>query len=110
MLNFLSTIGVILLLHAAYSCLHYRMLLLDVGEDSAERLTQKAPWDVWVEVGLALVLVWMGELTRSGSALYPVSNNTATVAQAPRKTFMAPPYRTRDFDIYTHLQRANKVT
>jgi Membrane magnesium transporter len=93
MLPLLSAIGVLVLLHSAYSCLHYRMLLLEL---ESETVSRKAPLDVWIEIGIALVLVLTGELTRSGSALYPVRQKGAA-----RRPLAAPLYKTRDFDIYT---------
>ena len=100
------TIGGILLCHAAYSCLHYRELLRDLedaGYDN-EGPTAIPPADVWAEVAAGFFIILASELTRSGSSLRPVSTRGA--AATKMTPLAAPPYRSRDFDIYTTRARA----
>lgn len=93
-------IGSVLVLHAAYSCLHYRELFTDL-EESGQILTEgfvaspSLPVDVVMELIFAFGLILCAELTRKGSGLQPVTSQTRT------KSLMAPCYVSRDFDIYT---------
>lgn len=94
-------IGSVLVLHAAYSCLHYRELVTDL-EESGQMLTEtpasstsSLPLDVVVELIIAFGLILCAELTRKGSGLQPVTSQMRT------KPLMAPSYVSRDFDIYT---------
>jgi hypothetical protein len=88
--------GSLLIVHAAYSCLHYRSLLTDLIE-SGQLLEihdhPLPPADVWMEAILGFGIVFLGELIRPGSSLHPVTGR--------KQPLVAPAYRTRDFDIYT---------
>jgi len=118
MSRLLTATGILLLLHAAYSLQHYRSLLQDLEESatgvssdvvldvlllesSSAGIYHRIPVDVWVEMGLAFVLLLFSELTRTGSSLQPVSNKGG----APQKPMMAAPFVTRDFDIYSSRGR-----
>mmetsp|Transcript_6780 Transcript_6780/g.14154 ORF Transcript_6780/g.14154 Transcript_6780/m.14154 type:complete len:113 (-) Transcript_6780:92-430(-) len=105
--QFLLFLGIVLILHSAYSCLHYRELLRDLEESGLgeEEQEQHAlpPVDVWVEVLTGALVVLFSELVRSGSSLQPV---TAKGGGQKLKPMVAPAYRTRDFDIYTSRARA----
>lgn len=100
-------VGGLLLCHAAYSCLHYRELLRDL-QDAGYEVSAAAPlppWDVWCEIIAGFFILLGCELTRSGSALRPVSTRGALGSKkfAP---LVAPAYRSRDFDIYTARAKA----
>src|SRR3569623_1690436 len=95
----LFSLGCILLLHAAYSCLHYRELLQELEESSVHEIPESAVehllMDVIVEVVVGFLSLLLSELIRPGSALRPINS--------PHQTLMAPPYRSRDFDFYATL-------
>jgi len=100
----LSVVGTLLLIHAAYSCLHYRSLLQELEDSLVEDATATAhqipPVDVYIEVAVGFVVLLTAELIRSGSSLQPVQSGTA--AAAKKRPLMAPGFRSRDFDIYSH--------
>jgi len=105
--SLLLSTGVLLFLHAAYSCLHYQELLLGLEESGLEGGGMGAasnsavpPLDVCVEVLAGFCIILLSQLIRSGSALQPISNSD-TSAKRPRQPLAAPPYRTLDFDIYS---------
>lgn len=77
--------GIILILHSAFSCLHYRGLVVDLS--SAEI----PPMDVKVEVIIGFFLVLAGQLVGVGP-LRPIVGGKKRVPQ----------YVTRDFDHYQH--------
>jgi Membrane magnesium transporter len=111
--TFLLTTGTALLFHAAYSCLHYRLLLRDL-EDSGVLIMETdplhhhhhgtdhdaaaaggssfspslPPLDVWIEVALAFFMILFSEFCRSGSSLQPVvvtTNSTTKGTRGERK-------------------------
>lgn len=93
--------GTILLLHAAYSCLHFKALLqeLDISLDDEDDGSRRVPPpDVVVECALALVVVLVGQLLQSGSAWQPC---ITTNAGEKRRPLAAPAFQTRDFDVYS---------
>jgi len=95
--------GTVLLLHAAYSCLHYRSLLREL-EDSGLEETQadesyRMPRDVVLETGMGFVMLLLSELMQSGSSLQPVVG-------PKQRPLVAPPYQSRDFDIYAARSKA----
>mmetsp|Transcript_1702 Transcript_1702/g.2433 ORF Transcript_1702/g.2433 Transcript_1702/m.2433 type:complete len:108 (+) Transcript_1702:258-581(+) len=95
--------GILLTLHSAYSCLHYRELLRDLEEASGDISDYPLPpLDVWIEVFLGAIIILISELVRSGSTLQPV----ATKGGFTKRPMMAPAYRSREFDIYTSRARA----
>ena len=98
MSSLLTATSALLILHAAYSCLHYRNLLTDLEESGipTDAYNTLPPSDVWMEAFLALAILLVGELTRKGSTLQPVVTTGTT-----KKNIRAPAHRTRDFDIYT---------
>ena len=124
MSSLLTLTGSVLILHAAYSCLHYRFVVQDL-EASANGLLagmstdtaaaalsaattttaiiQIPPTDVWMECCAAFLLVLLGELSRKGSHLQPVvpRRSKDDKSSLKNKPLMAPVYRTRDFDVYT---------
>ena len=110
MSKLLTTTGILLILHAAYSLQHYRSLLQDLEEsttgissdiEAGNGTHRIPPVDVWVEMLLAFAILLLSELTRTGSSLQPVSNKGGI----PRKPMMAAPYVTRHFDIYARRGR-----
>ena len=100
----LSTIGGVLMLHAAYSCMHYRSLLQDMDlipdDSNAQNAYPIPPVDVYIEVAVAFALILLGELMGVGK-LQPVD----IFASQDRKPLVAPAHRTRDFDIYNNRSR-----
>ena len=107
MLSFLLIVGSCLLLHAAYSCLHYRELLKDLQDDSGLATTtttlQVPPLDVQWEMWAGWGMILIHELIRSGSALRPTVRNSHTKTSG---TIMGALYQTRDFDIYSSRAKA----
>lgn len=100
--HLITTTGAFLLLHAAYSCLHYRSVLEDWMESGYETTTseeQVPPPDVILECALAWVLLLAAELMRSSSGLRPVMNTGGRGVRL--KPLVAPLYKSRDYDVYT---------
>jgi len=85
--------GVILILHSAFSCLHYRGLVLDLPD------VQIPPLDVKIEVGLGFLFTLVGQLLAVGP-LRSIVGITGRIAQ----------YKTRDFDHYQHRGTAMRTT
>lgn len=100
-------VGTVLLVHAAYSCSHWRELVQEVEESSVDETAIASklpamPTDVWIEVALGFASVLFSELSRGGSTLRPIAgNNKTTKAKGSPEPLMAPIYVTRDFDIYS---------
>jgi hypothetical protein len=102
--SILTWTGSLLMLHAAFSCLHYRSILSDLDLDDtadADHRFPIPPMDVVAEVGIAFFIVLLGELTTIGS-FQPVEviTTSKSAAGTQRRPFQAPAYRSRDFDIY----------
>ncbi|EEC45654.1 predicted protein [Phaeodactylum tricornutum CCAP 1055/1] len=94
--------GTVLLLHAAYSCLHYRSLLQELEDavlEDADSTHRLPPVDVWIEAISGFLILLVSELMRAGSGLHPISKTGGT-------RLMAPSYQTRDFDIYSTRSKA----
>mmetsp|Transcript_68787 Transcript_68787/g.199572 ORF Transcript_68787/g.199572 Transcript_68787/m.199572 type:complete len:101 (+) Transcript_68787:124-426(+) len=98
MSNVLTSIGAFLMAHAAYSTLHFRSILQDLG-DVQEPIP---PMDVYVELAISFTLLLLGQLMGAGSL------QSVEVFAPNRKPLAAPAYRTRNFDIYTHLKPKDK--
>lgn len=77
--------GILLILHSAFSCLHYRGLVLDLPYGAIP------PLDVKVEVGLGFILTLIGQLLSVG----PLRSIKGT-------RYRVPGYVSRDFDHYQH--------
>jgi hypothetical protein len=111
--TFLLTTGTALLLHAAYSCLHYRLLVRDLqdsgvlimetsdgphaatdaslsshegtgGASFASLSPSLPPWDVWMEISLAFLTILLSEFCRSGSSLQTVTTSKDNKQQQPQ--------------------------
>jgi Membrane magnesium transporter len=112
----LLIVGCVLIVHAAYSLQHYRSLVkdlvesstgvsLDVEEDTSLSSSVEyriPPLDIWIELGIAFVLLLISELNRSGSS-FPqaiVKKGEVLRSKNPMKAVMAAPFMSRDFDIY----------
>lgn len=96
--------GSMLVLHAAYSCLHYRELFTDL-EESGQIVTETVsssspPVDILIELVLAFLMVLSAELLREGSGLHPVTSLKR------KNPLVAPSYVSRDFDTYTTRGRS----
>ena len=100
--NMLMIVGTLLILHSAYSCLHYRELLRDLEESGSISDHPLPPTDVWVEVIAGALIILLSELTRNGSTLQPVTSKGGL----KRQSMVAPTYRTREFDVYTTRAKA----
>mmetsp|Transcript_23513 Transcript_23513/g.66531 ORF Transcript_23513/g.66531 Transcript_23513/m.66531 type:complete len:97 (-) Transcript_23513:108-398(-) len=85
-----TTTSILLMLHAAYSCLHYRTIYEDMFD-----LQLKIPIDIYIEIGISFTLLLINELMTMGKF------QTVTI-QADHQRLDAPTYMTRNFDIYTH--------
>ena len=112
--NSMFVVGTILLIHATYSCLHYRSLVQELQEsvigissDVLETTMASSnnnvgvsvpPLDVYIEVVIGFFIILLSELIRPGSSLQPV---VPTADGKRPKPLVAQPYITRDFDIYT---------
>ncbi|VEU35908.1 unnamed protein product [Pseudo-nitzschia multistriata] len=117
---FLRGAGALLVVHAAYSCMHFRSLLQDLdllaGAGAAAPPDQKTeeasavagaaaaamipPPDVVFELALALCLLLAGELLGMGP-LQPIELS----AGGRRRPLVAPAHRTRDFDVYSNRSK-----
>ncbi len=76
--------GVLLILHSAYSCLHYRGLVKEFTEVAIP------PFDVKIEVCLGFLLVLAGQLMSTGPLRTVMGNCRTRILQ----------YKTREFDHY----------
>lgn len=88
--SLLSIVGALLMAHAAYSTLHFRSILQDLG-DVNEPIP---PLDVYVELGVSFTMLLLGELLGAGQL------QSVDVFAQNRKPLVAPAWRTRNFDIY----------
>jgi len=104
--SLITTIGVMLILHSAYSCLQYRSLALiaDLSD------TSSPPLDVIIEVFLGFIICLVGQLmcgqfhqvrVSSGSLLGSIPKSSDR-----RREIIAPSYRTRDFDLFNTRMKA----
>jgi hypothetical protein len=93
---FLSVTGVFLMIHSAYSCMHYRSLLQDMDLLQHGKQYPIPPMDVYLEVAVSFVMILLGELLSMGK----LQSVDVFSSQSTRKPLVAPLYRTRDFDIY----------
>jgi Membrane magnesium transporter len=99
--------GFVLLLHAAYSCLHFKSLLqeLDIEVDAGFGGRTVPPLDVQVECLVALLIVFAGQLLGPGQGTWQPCLTTTSITGAKRRPLAAPAYITRDFDIYADRSR-----
>ena len=112
--SILTTVGCLLIIHSAYSCLHYRSLALVADLPD----TSSPPIDVIIEVIIGFVTCLVGQLmcgsfhrVRSvpgGSLLggFPKSKGGGSSSSRHHRQYIqgeivAPVYRTRDFDLFT---------
>lgn len=95
--SILTTIGSLLILHAAYSCLHYRSLA--VAADLPD--TSSPPADVVVEVIFGFFSCLVGQLLCGPFHQVRVSGGPLLGSiRKSRAEIVAPAYRTRDFDLF----------
>ena len=128
----LLVFGCILILHAAYSLQHYRSLVQDLIESSTgisidvdeastigdiakslatssiPQITEPAvtyripPFDIYVELGIAFVMLLVSEFIRPGSSMQrAVVVKGEKSIQNQSKPIIGAPFISRDFDIYT---------
>lgn len=86
------------MMHSAYSCLHFRGILLDYDLQESVSLP---PVDVYIEVGAAFALLLLSEIMGSGS--FQVVDVLGT---GKRRPLAAAAYKTRGFDIYENRSKA----
>eukprot|EP00585_Thalassiosira_rotula_P001405 CAMPEP_0196146416 /NCGR_PEP_ID=MMETSP0910-20130528/22975_1 /TAXON_ID=49265 /ORGANISM="Thalassiosira rotula, Strain GSO102" /LENGTH=122 /DNA_ID=CAMNT_0041408605 /DNA_START=170 /DNA_END=538 /DNA_ORIENTATION=- len=107
--SILTTIGVLLILHSTYSCLHYRSLAIAADLPN----TSSPPLDVVIEVILGFALCLIGQLlcgpfheVRVVSSGGGGSLLGRSIEKKSRGEIIAPAYRTRDFDLFTTRAKA----
>lgn len=98
----LNIMGASLMLHSAFSCLHYRNLVaeLELGDNDNDGVTTIPPMDVVVECMAGFFLLLMTQVTISSSTLVPVTVSSSSSKK--KRELVAPAYVTRDFDIYSN--------
>mmetsp|Transcript_14829 Transcript_14829/g.26938 ORF Transcript_14829/g.26938 Transcript_14829/m.26938 type:complete len:116 (-) Transcript_14829:325-672(-) len=100
--SILTTIGVLLIFHSTYSCLHYRSLAM-----AADLSTSSPPADVVIEVFLGFLLCLVGQLLCGPFHQVRVSGGSLLGSiQKSRGEIIAPAYRTRDFDLFATRAKA----
>lgn len=87
-----------MIIHSAYSCLHFRGILLDYDLQESVSLP---PTDVYVEVGAGFILLLISEII--GSASF---QSVDVLGPGKRRPLAAPAYKTRGFDIYENRSKA----
>jgi len=97
--------GALLLLHAAYSCSHYKNMLLeldmDIDVDGSRRVP---PPDVIIECGLGLLVLMFSQLFLGpGAGTWQPCISGGTTKRRP---LAAAAFCTRDFDIYADRSKA----
>lgn len=92
----ITPLGIIILLHSAYSCLHYRSIISTSSLD--DFLQEKGynvsspPKDVIIEVLIGFICCLFGQLLQVGKFL--------PVVGSERVELRAPVHVTRDFDLF----------
>lgn len=97
--SLLTGLGTLLMMHAAYSCLHYRNMLQDLDLEGSYAIP---PMDVYVEVAISFLVLLLGQLSAIGSF------QSVEVFAKNHRPVVAPLYRTRDFDIYENRGKVIK--
>jgi len=112
--------GALLMLHAAYSCMHYRSILMDldlldtttassasssVTETVASETVAVPPMDVYIELALAFGLLLLGELLGMGPLQSVELLQQDASSGSSHKPLVAPAHKTRDFDIYSNRSK-----
>ena len=89
--------GVALILHSAFSCLHYRGLVEELPD------MQIPPLDVKIELGVGFLLTLVGQIMAVGP-VRSIMGSKGMISQ----------YKTRDFDHYQNraaaMYKAKKTT
>ena len=98
--NLLTTVGCLFLLHAAFSCFHFRGLLEEFGVDLQQGGAAVPPLDVVVEAVVGWCMCLVGQLTAIGPL------RSTSMSGGKRTQLVAPSYITRDFDCYDHRDKA----
>ena len=113
--SILTTLGCLLIIHSAYSCLHYRSLALVADLTD----TSSPPVDVIIEVILGFVTCLVGQLMCgpfhrvrvTGGPLLGSLPKTKGSGDSRHRYYIqveivAPVYRTRDFDLFSSSSSA----
>ena len=98
----LKATGALLMLHAAYSCMHYRSILQDL--DLLE-IRAGTPSDVYAEVAVSFFLVLLGELIAMGPLQSVEVLTTTSGGTEKKQPLVAHPHKTRDFDVYSNRSK-----
>jgi hypothetical protein len=127
--TFFLYVGSALILHSAYSLLHYRELLQELQDSavgtsasvsySSSSTTSDAsssllllaqppdlPSDVIIEVVVGFTALLISEMIRPGSALRPIASTSGGTPHQQRQPVVAPVYVSRDWDIYSTRAKA----
>ncbi len=93
----ITPLGIIILLHSAYSCLHYRSILSASNFDDTELVDanidpSKPPKDVVIECMVGFFLCLVGQILAAGEFLPIVGEG--------RREVKAPLHVGRDFDVF----------
>ena len=95
MTKLITYLGIITLLHSAYSCLHYRSILStsNLDETDLNLDPSKPPQDVVIECMLGFALCLMGQILGAGEFLPIIGEG--------RREVKAPALVGRDFDLFS---------
>jgi len=96
--SIITPLGIITLLHSAYSCLHYRSILasstIDLLESGYTNYNpSKPPQDVVIECVIGFTLCLVGQIICAGEFLPVVGEG--------RREVRAPMHVSRDFDLFS---------
>eukprot|EP00569_Conticribra_weissflogii_P009987 CAMPEP_0171361742 /NCGR_PEP_ID=MMETSP0879-20121228/2180_1 /TAXON_ID=67004 /ORGANISM="Thalassiosira weissflogii, Strain CCMP1336" /LENGTH=114 /DNA_ID=CAMNT_0011868477 /DNA_START=284 /DNA_END=628 /DNA_ORIENTATION=- len=99
----MTSAGVLFILHSTYSCLQYRSLA--VAADLPD--TSSPPLDVVLEVFLGFFLCLVGQLMCG--PFHEVRMAGGSSVKRNRVEIVAPPFRSRDFDLFTTRAKSLSV-
>ncbi len=92
----ITPVGIIILLHSAYSCLHYRSIISSSSLDdfllSKGYSVSSPPKDVVIEVLVGFFLCLLGQIIAAGKFLPVVGSG--------RMELRAPAHVSKDFDLF----------
>jgi hypothetical protein len=94
MTRLITSLGIITLLHSAYSCLHYRSILTSssIDETDFNLDPSKPPHDVVIECMIGFALCLVGQILGAGEFLPIVGEG--------RREVKAAAHVGRDFDVF----------
>lgn len=103
-------IGACLILHAAYSCLHFRNIVADLDlVDGGETAAFIPPFDVVVECLGGFLVLLSSQIFISSGSLVPIAATSSSLSSSRKQQpLVAPAYKTRDFEIYSNRAHVMK--